>query len=380
MHIGTVMAGLSRAFDSMPHKLLICKLHAYGVSPDSCQMIASYLTNRQQRVKLGEHRSKWNTLSKGFPQGSGLGPLLYNIFSNDLFYFMSLCELFNYADDNTISCTAISRDEVIDKLENDTKIVIDWFEHNLMKANPDKFTVMFLTPKRAADDFPDFLFVNDYSIARHNVTKLLGVSLDDKLQFHKHVDDICMKASRQVNALIRVRRYLDVKDRYRIYESFILSNFNFCPLVWHICGMSATKKIDKIQKRALRFVFDDFTSDYRTLLAKAHTNTLFISRLKYIAVEVYKCVNDINVSFMNDVFDVKPNIHGLRRKKNVIQPKFNTISYGKFSFKYIGSHIWNMLPDYFQDAVNVNSFKSLLKSWAGPTCNCNICHVMLDAI
>ncbi len=63
-----------------------------------------------------------------------------------------------------------------------------------------------------------YFFVNDSSIARHNVTKLLGVSPNDKLQFPKHVDDVCMKASRQVKALIRIRRYLDVKDRYRMYE------------------------------------------------------------------------------------------------------------------------------------------------------------------
>ena len=204
--------------------------------------------------------------------------------------------------------------------------------------------------------------------------------MDDKLQFHKHVNNLCIKASRQVNALIRIRRYLDVKDRYRIYESFIVSNFNFCPLVWHLCGMAATKKLDKIQKRALRFVLNDFISDYDTLLSKANTNTLFISRLKYIAIEVYKCVNNINVPSMNDMFEVKPNVFGLRRQKNVVQPKFKTISYGKCSFKYIGSHIWNLLPDYFQDAVNIKSFKMLMKSWSGPSCSCTICCVRLEGL
>ena len=89
------------------------------------------------------------------------------------------------------------------------------------------------------------------------------------------------------------------------------------------------KCVERIQKRALRFVLNDFTSDYDVLLSKANTNTLFLSRLKNIATEVFKCVNNINVSFMNNMFQVKPNVCGLRRKKNVIQPKFKTIKIWK---------------------------------------------------
>ena len=225
MYVGTVMADLSRAFDSMPHKLLVCKLHAYGLSIDSCKMIASYLKDRQQRVKIGEYRSEWKIVSKGFPQGSGLGPLLYNIFSNDLFYFMAMCDLFNYADDNTMTCNGSSSEEVMYKLKNDVTIVIDWFERNLMKANPDKFTVMFLTPTRAVDDFPEYLLVNDVSIARKNVTKLLGVVLDDKLLYNKHIEQLCAKASRQLNALIRIRRYLEKGERYITVSLYQISIF-----------------------------------------------------------------------------------------------------------------------------------------------------------
>ena len=81
------------------------------------------------------------------------------------------------------------------KLKNDVTIVIDWFERNLMKANPDQFTVMFLTPTRAVDDFPEYLLVNDVSIARKNVTKLLGIILGNKLLYHKHIEQLCAKAS-----------------------------------------------------------------------------------------------------------------------------------------------------------------------------------------
>ncbi len=140
-----------------------------------------------------------------------------------------------------------------------------------------------------------------------------------------------------------------------------------------MCGSIPTKKLEKVQKRALRFVFDDFISDYDTLLTVANVNTLFLTRLKCIAAEVFKCVSGVNVSSMNDMFTIKPNRFGLRRSKNVVQPKFNTVRYGKHSFEYIGSHIWNLLPTNIQNADTLYSFKKMIKVWNGPTCQCNIC-------
>ena len=99
-----VEVDLSKAFDCLPHRLLLCKLHAYGVSRDACSLLHSYLSSRFQRVKISASRSDWVQMTKGVPQGSILGPMLFNIFINDLIYAVNdVCPLYNYADDNTLA-------------------------------------------------------------------------------------------------------------------------------------------------------------------------------------------------------------------------------------------------------------------------------------
>ena len=144
---------LSKAFDCMPHGLLIAKMKAYGLNDDACTFMCSYLSGRFQRVKISDERSTWTPLLKGVPQGSCLEPLLFNIFMNDIFYFMELCDLLNYADDNNLSKIEVSVNDLLFALQTDAENSVHWFKINLMQANPDKFQFMLLkslTCKRIA--------------------------------------------------------------------------------------------------------------------------------------------------------------------------------------------------------------------------------------
>ena len=138
-YVSAILMDLSRAFDCLPHDLLLRKLRTYGLTEKECSIVHSYLSNRKQQVKLGPHCSDWACIIKGVPQGSILGPLLFNIFINDISHALGQSSLYNYADDNTLSYSHCNHDVVAHTLQQDCSSVLLWFKENQMKANPDKF-------------------------------------------------------------------------------------------------------------------------------------------------------------------------------------------------------------------------------------------------
>ena len=215
----------------------------YGVSYESCKLIKSYLCNRLQRVKVASTRSEWAVMPKGVPQGSVIGPLLFNIFLNDIFYsFKNVCSLYNYADDNTISCYSHDMNVLKEQLEANAKLALDWFAENQMKANPSKFqTIIF---KHRSNEAVCELNISNDTIKPVSCVKLLGVTLDDKLCFDDHISRLCTRAASQTNAFRRILKYVTLDCRINIYNAFIASNFNYCKTVWHFCSNRSAYKIE----------------------------------------------------------------------------------------------------------------------------------------
>ena len=195
---GALLTDLSKAFDCIDHKLLIAKLFWYGTSPSSLNLIFSYLSNRTQRVKLKTSYSDKSFIEYGVPQGSILGPLLFNIDLIDLFFECDDSEIASYADDTTPYSCADGIPSVITQLQSTASKLFSWFTNNYMKINPGKFHILIST-KNSND-----VHHEGACITSSSCEILLGITIDSGLKFDKHISDLCDKISKKINALCRV--------------------------------------------------------------------------------------------------------------------------------------------------------------------------------
>ena len=122
-----------------------------------------------------------------------------------------------------------------------------------------------------------------------------------------------------------------------------------------------TAKMERIHKRALKFMLNDFTSDYETLMAKANISTLQVKRLRSICTEIYKTAHDLNASYMKELFTPRNSTCALRGSQNLPASRVNQTTYGLKSIRYQGPKIWNNLPADFHKANSLDEFKNLMK-------------------
>ena len=346
-------------------------MKAYGLSTNACEFLNSYLSDRKQRVKIGQNHSNWLNILKGVPQGSILGPLLFNIFINDIFYFIKHSSIYNYADDNTLSYSHKCLSTTKSVLVSESTKAITWFGDNKMQANPDKFQAIMLG-KNGHDNCTS-LTICGSEIKCEDSVKLLGVTIDFKLNFEIYISNICRKAARQINVLLRIGKYLSLETKILIYKSFIRSNFNYCPLVWHFCSKCSTDKLEKLQYRALRLVFNDFSSSYEALLEKANMPTLHIGRIRLIAIETFKILHKLSPVYLHDLVSYKESSYSFRYDNLVDLPRVRTTRYGKSTFCYEAAGVWNSLPNELRKVEDFGEFGRLVHTWGGSSCKCSKC-------
>ena len=271
--VGAVLPDLSNAFDCIPRNLLIAKLSTYNFSDEELSFFYSCLTNCRQCVHIKNTNSQLETIILGVIHGYILGPILLN----DLFLFVALASLYNFADGNTLSAFATTVLRLIEILESESEVVIDWFKKNKMVVNPDKFQAIMLD-KRKSDH------TNEHVTVVSSV-KLLDLQLDYKLSFNLRIRNICKSAANQLNTLISLKKFKNFEEKKILKNSYFMAIFNYCPLVWTLSSANLLKKIENLQKRARRFLCNDYEISYEELLSKFSTSLMNVKTLRALCVE-----------------------------------------------------------------------------------------------
>ena len=223
--IGALSMDLSKAFDSLQHDIL----DTYGFEMKALKLIYSYLINRTKTAKVKGEYSARHQVKAGVPQGS---LLTFNVYLNDVFHSVQV-DLCNFADDNNLSTVGNTIDEAKAILIAETEAAINWIESNQMIANPEKFHLMFLSANEKDLINQQTINIKGISLKSEANFTLLGVDIDNRLSFHGHIKNLCRKVANQINALTRLSWFMGMTEKMILIKSFILSNFNYCPLVGH---------------------------------------------------------------------------------------------------------------------------------------------------
>jgi hypothetical protein len=270
---------------------------------------------------------------------------------------------------------------VVQRLEHDTLIAIEWFGSNFMKLNQVKCHFLFAGHKHEVV----FAKVGSSKIWESQREKLLGVYLDKDLSFKYHITNLCNKANQKLTALIRLSRFYNFDQRRVLIKSFIESQFGYAKLAWMFHDRGVNKQIDKIHERALRFVYRDEAHSFEELLEMDGSVKIHHRNIQAMAIEMYKSKNNIGTNIMKDIFIKRDNTADGPRTRfaqnnEFFLPQVNTVHYGHDSLRYFGCKIWAMIPDEIKSSETIGQFKKNIRNWYPHFCPCRLCHDYIGGV
>ena len=369
---------LSKAFDCVRHDLLLAKLKAYGLSESSLKVLFCYLSNRFQRVKINGTHSRWQKIIAGVPQGSILGPLLFNIYLNDLLLFIGP-DLCNYADDNTIFKASNDIEYLRRTLQTSLTEISAWFVDNGLDLNISKCKYLLLGNRGLNQSLP--LEINGILIPPVHEVKLLGITVDSQLSFNSYISEICRKAGQKLYALGRLKPYLDKGKLILLMKSFIISQFNYCPLIWMFTSRGNNNRINSIHERALRLIEGYSTLDFEELQAKYNSVSLHTINIKQLLCMLYKRLHNIGPSYLQETFKLnKTSAINLRNRNDFVLKRVRSVNHGTETVSFRGPQIWHMLDHEVKTAGSLKEFKNKLKEIRRFPCKCRLCAKYIKGI
>lgn len=348
----------SKAFDTIDHEILCLKLKNNGMDDKELSLIRSFLTNRQQTVIYNNNKSEPGDVIRGVPQGSILGPLLFNIYINDIKDLPLTAQSFKFADDNLLIWTFekhIKSDTIKLQIRNDLYALNNYYEINKLQLNLNKSKALCLGN---FDEIGLDPLLDDFHIQRVESIDYLGVNIDNQLKFNDHTETIYSKLSQVIGAICTLKNSLTTKQLINFYYAHFQSTLCYCSFLILRCPATFIYSLQVLQNRIFKIIF--------TLPHDFSTEKIFTEKmprtLPVMGLLIYSVLMQVKKSLvLNDGSLVKFEWLSSSRTGKLSNP-----TKGKFSENDIGAlgvNLFNCLPKDLRLVHSINYFKSNLKRY-----------------
>lgn len=331
----------------------------------------SYLSNRTQSVRLNDTVSDKTSISYGVPQGSVLGPILFNIYVNDLASFLPNCDVIQYADDTQIilSSNIDKLKDLIQKAEDTLKLAKIYFNANGLMLNAKKKQCIFIGTRRLLSLIPPntHLMVDGNVITPSTSVKNLGIYFDNHLSFDTHITELIKKAHGIIMFINRMKDNFNKLTNIIVVQSLVMSIINYGISIWGATNITQVERVQKIQNFAAKVALGG--------AAKSDHVTPFLRELKWLKINhqyeyeimtlTYRKINRDLPDWLLPlayVRDSRSHHVNTRQTELLHVPRCNTCLATR-SFQVTAPSLWNNLPPVVQHAPSLFTFKSRLKEF-----------------
>ena len=366
-----IFIDLSKAFDTVNHKILIRKLEKYGISTNAIKWFKSYLTGRKQCITIDRsNQSLYQNITCGVPQGSILGPLLFLIYVNDLPKASKILIPIMFADDTNLFYSSNSVRDLFTTVNNELKEISDWFKSNKLSLNvkKTKYTLFCSTQvKRKLPKEMPKLQIENNEILREEVTKFLGVLIDSNISWKYHINTINNKISKNIGVLYKARPFINRNSMKQLYFSFIHSYLTYANIAWGSTYKTNLEPLHRRQKHAARLIhFKD--NKIPNTHAYEHAQPLLkdMKALNIFQLNIFQNIlfmfkyklNNLPKLFMNDYFKQSINVYETRSAVDFSIPHRPT-KRSQFCISYRGPSLFNQLASNNASLNTIKSFDSI---------------------
>ena len=246
----SVFLDLSKAFQTLDHGILLSKLNYIGIRGEMLEWLRSYLSGRTQFTTVNGESSDMLEVCTGVPQGSVLGPLLFLVYLNDMSNSSGVLNFIHFADDTTLFLTGENLDDLCGVVNDELGRVDEWLITNKLSLNVNKTNSIIFSNYTISDNV--LIKIRDVPISRVHSTKFLGIIIDDRLTFSKHVDNVCSKISKSIGIMYRLSSIVPAPVLLNVYYALVHSNLIYGISSWGGSAQIHLNRVRVLQRRAVR--------------------------------------------------------------------------------------------------------------------------------